>query len=158
MHRREFLGLAGAVVVSGIAQATAVKPTYSVHAFELRVTSKTGETPFIVEEFDRQGKSLGSLRSDDERGLKLFLSRVAREANAPGDVRLVILTGTTLENVWTAVKACRNSGFTRVKYFGCIPPGCGIRSGQFLNQPRYEGKVIALEWLDRVLTENSMKC
>jgi len=158
MNRREALVLVGMGSIVTLAQAAAMKPVIKEHALELRIATKKGDIPFSVEEFTADGKSAGIVRCDDEKGLQLFLSRTAKDASAPKLFRFIVDNGTTLEKVLAAVKASRASGFTEVRYTGCIPPGCSLVSGQGLNPTRYEGTPIKLDRLEKILSENSQKC
>ena len=68
--------------------------------------ARRDDAPFVVEEFDRETKSLGAVQSADDRGLNLFLGRTAKDTAAPKRLHLVVADGSSLDRVWAAVKAC----------------------------------------------------
>jgi hypothetical protein len=156
MNRREMFSMLG---VSGWTAYSALRgflpePSY----LDVRVTPKTHEPPFAVEEFAADGRSAGCVRCDDERSLTLFLGRTIRDPAAPRRVRLTVTDGNSLERVWMAVRACRAAGITQVRYFGCIPPGCGILTGATSHQPRLNGIILNTEWLEKTLERHSTYC
>jgi hypothetical protein len=158
MKRRELLALVGTgglLTIIGTTGSTAVVTT---RFLELRIGGEPGELPFAVEEFGPGGQSAGVVRFEDERGLALFLTRTRKDPDAPKQLRLAVANGSTLDRVWAAVKASRAGGFGQVRYYGCIPPGCGLVAGETPNQTRYAGTVYKLETLDRILSENWTKC
>lgn len=57
-----------------------------------------------------------------------------------------------------AAKALARTGFESVSYWGCIPPGCGIKSGATPDQQRLHGRPITTRSLVEILEENSLKC
>jgi len=157
MNRREMLTVVGVGTLAATCRAgCGGKPPQNY--LELRLIARRGAIPFELEEFAAPGKSLGAIRSDDDKGVTLFLTHTAKDPAAPKELRLNVSNGSTLETVWSAVKAIRTSGFAQLKYYGCIPPGCGVPAGAMPDHKRHDGTVIKLEELDKTLSENSMKC
>lgn len=156
MNRREMLGAVGASGLAAISLGgcRAPDPRY----IELRVSPKVGESPFTVEEFAAAGKSAGAVRSDDERGLALFLARTVKDAAAPKQVRLLVADSNTLERVWSAVRVSRAAGIANVFYYGCVPPGCGVLTGATADQKRHDGTPYTTEWLEKTLETHSTFC
>jgi hypothetical protein len=125
---------------------------------EVRLSAKVGQALFSIEEFGADGKSVGVIRCDDNRGLILFLKRTSKDPAGPKQLRLAVEDESKLESVLTAVQACRAAEFAQIKYYGCVPPGCGIRAGAATSMPRHEGKVFKTEELEKILLDNSTKC
>ncbi len=93
----------------------------------------------------------------DGKALGRYLTRSWSDAESPRQVRLVVRDGATLEDVTAAVTACREAGVPRVRYSGCIPPGCGIPAGK-AGQVRYDDADLEVKNLIRILEENFIKC
>lgn len=169
MNRRESLGALFTIsLAAGAAVACGPRPVPPY--MEIRVAPKAG--PFTIEEFTTTGQSFvptgqptvfagqsaGVLHADGERGLALFLGRTVKDSAAPGEFRLIVPDGCSLERVWTAVRAVKTAGVTQVRYFGCLPPGCGILTGAGADQPRHAGAAYKIEDLVRVLERVSESC
>ena len=157
MNRREVLALASVAGFTAVSRAGCRAGTQT-NFLELRITSKKDVAPFVVEEFAGPKQSNGAIRADDEKGLALFLTRTKKDPAGPRLLRMMVATGSTLETVWAAVKAARSAGFSEVRYYGCIPPGCGVPAGGTPDQKRLDGTPLKTDQLDEMLIENSCKC
>jgi hypothetical protein len=137
---------------------------------EVRVAPKTD--PFTIEEFTTKGQSFvpggqpqvfagqsaGALHADDERGLALFLGRTVKDPAAPKEIRLIVPDGCTLERVWAAARAAKTAGVTQVRYFGCLPSGCGLVIGAKAEQERLAGTVYKIDDLIQIFEAVSLLC
>jgi hypothetical protein len=160
MNRRKMLAVlgVGSLVAS---RGLAMRPPAAAEGYlELRLTpsARAGQAPIVVEEFGADGKSVGEIRSADDRGVILFLRRTSKDPAGPKQLRLAVEDGSKLESVLTGVRACRAGGFAQLKYYGCVPPGCGVLSGAVTSMPRHTGTVFNCEELEKILCENSTKC
>lgn len=158
MNRRELLAVAGVGAMAAVSRAGCgvPKPT---NYLEFRLHSARNVIyRFEIEEFAAPGKPIGDLRSQKPDGITVFLTRTAKNPTAPKDLRLIVENSASLELVWDAVKSIKTAGFAQLRYYGCIPPGCGITAGATNEQKRLEGTVFKTEELDKILSVNSTKC
>jgi hypothetical protein len=160
------IAVVGLLAASVIACGPRPVPPY----IEVRVAPTAD--PFTIEEFTTKGRSFvpagqpmvfagqsaGALHADDERGLALFLGRTVKDPAAPKEIRLIVPDGCTFERVWSAVRAAKVAGVTRVRYFGCLPPGCGLLVGAKTNQERHAGTVYKIEDLIQIFEAVSLLC
>jgi hypothetical protein len=153
------LGTIGLLTVAAFACGPRLVPPY----IEIRIASGAG--PIAIEEFVTIGhgygarsQSAGALQASDERGLALFLGRSLKDPAAPKVFHLTVNDGCSLERVWAAVRAAKAAGVTQVRYFGCLPPGCGQLTGANGNQERLSGTVYKIEDLVQILETVSTYC
>jgi hypothetical protein len=160
------LGTLGLLATAAIACGPRPVPPY----IEVRVAPKSD--PFTIEEFTTKGQSFvstgqpvvfvgqsaGALQAAEERGLALFLTRTVKDPAAPKEIRLIVPDGCTFERVWMAVRAAKAAGVTQVRYFGCLPPGCGLLVGAKANQERHAGTVYKIEDLIQIFEVVAMLC
>lgn len=157
MNRR--LMLAASVATLGTVSAVlAHRLAEQDGKLEVRTTSKKGEIPFSIEEFDDSKKSQGVIRCEDEKGLTLFLKRTFKDRTAPNDLHIIILDGSTLAHVTMAAQACWEAGYSRVQLSGCIPPGCGITAGATKDQKRLDREPTDTRTLIKTLQLHSTFC
>ena len=156
MNRRSSIFAFGAIgLLTTVAIACGPLPARPY--IEVRVAPKAD--PFTIEEFTTKGQSfvsagqpkgfagqsVGALHADDERGLALFLGRTVKDPAAPKEIRLIVPDGCTLERVWAAARAAKAAGVTHVRYFGCLPSGCGLVIGGKAEQERLAGTVYKID-------------
>lgn len=158
MNRRELLAAIGVGTLAATCKAGCSPPKPAENYLELRLIARRSGIPFEMEEFTAPGQSLGELRSNDERGVTLFLTHASKNPAAPKQLRLIVENSSKLERVYAAVKSCRAAGFAKVRYYGCIPPGCGITAGEQSDQKRHLGTEFKTDELEKILIENSQKC
>lgn len=73
-------------------------------------------------------------------------------------IEITVPDGTSLEPVFAAVQAAKDAGYTQIRYWGCIPPGCSILTGATPDQQRFKGRSFKAADLMKIVIENSYKC
>jgi hypothetical protein len=125
---------------------------------EVRTTSKKGEAPYALEEFNAMNQSQGAVRSDDRKGLSLVLKRTFKDPTAPRELLFVILDGSNLMPVLEAARSCAEAGYAQLKLTGCIPPGCGLPAGAPPNPKRHNQDGMETARLIQILELHSTFC
>ncbi len=123
----------------------------------VRVATSASPLPFRIEEFAEQTTSRGVLHAADEAGLTLFLRRTAVDPLGPRRLRLEVADGTTLEHVFAAVRGVDAGGFATLRYAGCVPTGCGRRTGE-AGAPRLDNEERKTSELLETLARVSTYC
>ena len=67
-----------------------------------------------MKEFGADGKVVGSLIAEDLAILTPLFTRIAKDANGPKEVRIVVQRDTPLERVQAVIEASKTAGFQKV--------------------------------------------